>query len=801
MSEKSPSDSLRILRELSKIFSIEGINPKLLTETKPQEIGEVEKVVRTNCFECHTKCGVLVQVKEGKILKIEGNPEHPYTKGVVCSKGLAATQLFYHPERLKYPLKRVGKRGEGKWVRTTWEEALTTISQRLLEIKQRYGAECVAFGQGTGRGTNQWMNRIKNTFGTPNVANPGYVCLLPGLVTAFESFGRSFYPFLDSLDRKNANCIVIWGSNFVWTESGLAGPELMEAIDRGAKLIVIDPRFENPLASKADIWLPVRPGTDGALALSWLQIIISEALYDQEFVEQWTNGPFLVWTDTKRIVKEAEIIPDGDPNKPVVWDQITDRVQGLEREGLKPSILGSYEIDQREVKPAFQLLSDAVAKYTPEVTAEITWVPADKIRDSARLYARHRPAVLDVMQGVEEHTNSGQTLRAICCLIAITGNLDVEGGHVWYPYFWNEMLGPYLGDTLPPEQAQKRIRLDEASFSWGRPKRVWESIITGDPYQIKAYVVTAGNPLSWSGHTKEVKEALEKLEFLVVVDYFMSPTAQLADFVLPGAHWLERDYIADEVCKRFYFAQQRSVDPLYARKSDIQWYLELGQRIAPDKWPWEVDTDILNYQLAPFKISWEELKKKWILELEPVRYKKYQEKGFPTPSGRVELFSPSFQMVSEPLPHYLEPALSPLKKPDLVKEYPFILVTGIRSPLFYGSAHRNIAWLRALQHHPRVEINPKTAKQLAIEDGDWVWIETSKGRIRHKAKLTPGIHPKVISTQLGWWQDCKSLNLPSYSWDGANTNILVDNEDFEPHFGCDGMRSQLCKIYKAEEGF
>jgi len=573
-------------------------------------------------------------------------------------------------------------------------------------------------------------------------------------------------------------------------------------VDKGAKLIVVDPRFEHPLAHKADHWLPVRPGSDGALALAWLNVILHEQLYDRDFVQNWTNAPYLVWVDENRLVTERDLSPDGDHKRYAVWHPLRKMAIPAQAIGEEtaPALFGTFEIAGRECKTVFQQLLELTAKYSPEEAEKITWVPAQRIREAARTYARHSPgSAIDMMQGVEgQHTNGTQTVRALEILLAITGNIDVAGGH-YSARFWEEMEGTHLAGVMPREQAAKRLGREEHRLAQAPSTLWWQAMITGKPYPIKAYVVVAGNPLSWAANTNEVKQAMMSLEFLSVMDYFISPTGQLADILLPAAHWTERDFIADEFCREWYFAQPRAVEPGFERWSDLRFYLELGRRIAPEGWPWRNVEEVLDYQLAPYGMTWAQLKAQHSMQLETPHYKKYQEEGFRTPSGKVEIFSSTLRSLGkEPLPAYVEPAVSPYSTPELAQRYPYVLTAGRRIPVYYHSSLRNMPWLRQLAPEPEVELNALTAKALGIEAGAWVWIETPTGKIRMKAKPTNGIHPKVVSATHGWWQGCPELGLPGYPDDMSNVNVLSDNKKYDPVTSGPGMRSQLCRIYGAQ---
>jgi len=570
---------------------------------------------------------------------------------------------------------------------------------------------------------------------------------------------------------------------------------MVEGRTQGAKIIVIDPHFEHPMAHKADYWLPIRPGTDGALAMAWMHVIINEDLYDHAFVEKWTNASHLINCENMAPLTEAMVSSEGDETQFVVWDKESKQAVGAQKEGMDAALEGSFEVvlangEKCTVKTVWSLFLERVAQYPPEKVAEMTWLDADLIKNSARLYAESSPgASIATMQGVEEHLNCTHAIRDICVLIAITGNLDAPGGNVFIP-FWNEMLGPHLTGPAPPQQMEKKLG-DLRLYPISQPTAIWQAILTEDPYPIKAYVTIQGNPLSWSEDPHNTEKALRKVDFLVVMDYFISPTAELADIVLPSAHWTERDYIAEELCGRYYYAQQRSIDPLYERKSDIWFMRELGRRIAPEWWPWETDEELFDYQLGPYNLTWEELKEMWVFLAAPEVYNFYERQRMETPSGLVEIFSNVLNSVGgDPLPGYME-------LPSPTPEYPFMIITGRRYPNFYHSGYRNISWLRELSPHPMVDINPKSAKELGINDQDLVWLETPFGKIQMFARLTNAVHPKVLSAPHGWWQACEELNLPGYPNHISNVNVLMDKDEYNLEFGAPNLRARSVKIYKA----
>ncbi|UCF57804.1 MAG: molybdopterin-dependent oxidoreductase, partial [Deltaproteobacteria bacterium] len=342
-------------------FSAGTRQKNLVKMRTPQGVEEFE-VVKTNCFECHSKCGLFSYIKDGKLIKVEGNPEEPRSEGLLCSKGLAATQMLYSPDRIDYPMKRTNPKGadDPGWVRITWDEALDTIVNKILENREKYGPYSVVIGQGTGRGTNQWNQRLGVAIGHNHWLCPAHVCLLPIMLTSMLTTG--FFAMWDSPDMINSKCFVSWGSNAAWTSLGYSGAGIRTILQKQAKgeakLIQVDPRYEAPLSSKADVWLPIRPGSDAAMAMSWIHVIISEKLYQEDFVKSWTNGPFLVRDDNGALLTEADAMSGGAQDKFMVWDANTGKSVPADEEGIAPALFGGYTVNGIACKPAFQILAD-----------------------------------------------------------------------------------------------------------------------------------------------------------------------------------------------------------------------------------------------------------------------------------------------------------------------------------------------------------------------------------------------------------------------------------------------------------
>jgi len=709
----------------------------------------MKKVVRTICQSCHCECGVLVKLRDCEIVGIKGDPNHPMNRGYVCPKGAAQPQLVNHPERLLYPLKRVGERGEGKWERVSWDEALRGIASRLTEVRDRYGPESIACIHGTGPRASLVCTLVPFALGSPNrISVDLHICFAPSLLAEAVTVG---HPIMleEGPDYLSSECIMIWGANPVAAHPP-RGRDILEARKRGAKLIVVDPR-RTLLARKADLWLPLRPGTADALALGMINVIIENEIYDKKFVDKYCVG--------------------------------------------------------------FNRLKERVKNYPLKRVAEITWLPADLIRDAAVMYATTKPAALHHRIGVEQDTNSAQTDRALSILLSITGNIDVKGGNLLPMHMEGNIptialagAGPWCAP--PIEVVQKRIGIQEYPLICGpdaplpfvpSPLAV-DAMLTGDPYPIKALYCAGANPIINVQNSKKVLKALLNLDLNVVVDYFMTPTAEFADYVLPTTSWLEREDVCDLSYSGCVSARQKVLEPRGECRDDLEIVIELMKRIP---WanrkivPWNNVLECYNWMLQGMGLTFEDLKEREYITIDPV-YRKYEKAGFDTPSGKVELYSSIFEKHGyDPLPQYKEPPESPLAAPGLMKDYPLILITGGRSISYMCSEGRQIKSLRKLTPDPEVEIHPETAKKMDIQEGNWVWIETPQipgERVKMKARLTPGIDPRYAHAAYGWWYPEKPG--PEHGCFDSNVNVILSGDSPRDEI-CASVptRATLCRIY------
>ena len=714
-------------------------NFKISNIEREMEVYGYDAVVKSHCRMCHGGCGVLVYTKKGKVAKIAGDPDCPINHGTLCSKGLASAQLAYHPDRLTYPVRRIGPKGSGKWARISWDEALDAIAERILDYKDRFGAESIVLGYGTGRENEAVIYRFANLLGTPNVLTAGHFCYGPRIATSIITCGTN--PIVDY--ENDPKCIMVWGNNLVISNPDCyKGEPFSVSLNAGAKLIAVDPRLTR-IAARADIWLQLRPGTDTALALGMLNVIVNEELYDKEFVANHVYG----------------------------WEPFVKRVHA----------------------------------YPVEKVAEITWVSQDKIKQAARLFATTKPAAIQWGVAIEQQINCADNNRALMALMGITGNIDVPGGQVLFSTAKIRNVGQFgAHKMLPAEQAKKRLGGERfrlaGNFAIINPKCVWDAILEETPYSVKMLFLISSNPVLTRANAREVYRALKKVDFMAVADFFLTPTAELADIVLPAATWLEMDYIGDFWKRHGYLLPRRKVVQIGECRSDHEMLNNLAHRVGQSEYWWDRFEGGLDYILEPSGIKWQDFKKMDFIR-GPVRYRKYQEKGFSTPTKKFELYSTLLEKWGyDPLPTFREPPESPVSKPELYKQFPYILITGARSPGFFHTENRQIPWLRELHEDPVVEIHPATAEKEGIKDGQWIVIESARGKVRQRAKIYAGIHPKVVGAQHAWWFPEKKD--PAHGWDASNINILTENayESCDPAMGATSVRTLLCRIYPERNG-
>ena len=785
------------------------------------------------CGLCIARCGTVATVEEGRFTRLDPDPSHP-TGQAICAKGRAAPELVSHPERLTHPLRRTRPKGDPnpRWERISWDEALNLTAAAMRRIATQYGPQAVAFtvsspsttaiGDSTG-----FIQRLANAFGTPNARITLDLC---GWGRAFAtrytygvgSVGASAGGAMP--DIANSGVLILWGYNPSFTRLTHA-TAVVAALKRGMRLIVVDPRHVG-LAGKADVWLRVRPGTDGALALGLANLMIERGWYDRDFIRDWSNGPHLVRADTGRLLTERDLDPNGDAGRVFAWDSAAARLVPYDTtagryhgDTIDLALYGEYRVAtlQGEVvcHPAFELYARLCRRYPPKTVEAICWIPRAQVEEAARLIWDARPVSYYAWSGHEHHANVTQTARAMSLLYALTGSFDQPGGNV---LFTPPPAAPIDGQQLPAAQSMApAVGLAERPLGparWGYvgTRDLYQAILEGTPYPVRAVIGFGANVLLAHAGGRHGLAALEALEFYAHADLFMNPTAELADVVLPVAAAFEREgmKIGFEISQEAQsLIQLRSavVPPPGEARPDTDIVFDLARRLGLAAQFWNGDIEAAyRHQLAPTGVTLEQLRAAPGGVRVPLqtRHAKHAEpdangapRGFATPSRRVELYSQTFlDHGYAPLPDFSEPPVGPVARPDLATRFPLIL-TCAKPSLFCQTQHRALPSLRKRVPHPEVELHPEAAQARGIANGDWVSIETPEARVRARARLNTDIDPRVVVGEHGWWQGCAELGAPGYDPFGpmgASFNLLIGTAERDPVSGTPSLRSYLCEI-------
>ena len=684
------------------------------------------KVVKTSCSTCGSCCEVDTYVEDGKLVSVEGARNTPMQSGGMCAKGAAAKQYVYNKDRILYPMKRVGKKGEGKFERISWEEAYEMIAENLLRIRKESGPESVVFYAGYPKWNRPALLRLANAFGSPNYCTESSTCFQAAALAWRSLYGNG----ICGPDMKNAKTLLVWSSNLYHSNTPMSGT-YQGLKKRGAKIIVVDPRH-SVTAHDADIHLQLIPGTDGALALSMAQVIIEEGLYDKEFVENYVYG--------------------------------------------------------------FEEYREYVQNFVPEEAEKITGVPAAQVRLAARTYAGNGPAsVMFSASPIVHHINGVQNYRAVFSLIAITGNYDVEGGNRTQP-------GP---SSLANEFGRVR-RFDGIEAIGQKEFPVWfdlscdeaqctklaDYILEEKPYPIKAVFAMGLNHRMWP-QPEHLQRALEKLDFYVNVELFMSESSNAADLVLPACTSYEREEVHVGKGGRFYLSN-RAIEPVGEAKNDIEIIIDLLKKMGLKDEALENGYEAyMQHILEPSGLTLEELKNHpqgmQGKNLFPPVVKTYESAPLHTPSGKVELKSLVLERYRESHGYEGLPVYHDYRAETKIdrNQYPLILSTGNRKPQFFHARVYRMAWLSNIEKATLVEIHPEDGEKYHIKDGATVKVVSPSGEMVGIAAYTIAGKPGVVNIYHG---------NPK-----GDANELIGKDYLDPISGFPGYRSYFCRIERVEE--
>ncbi|VVE27907.1 molybdopterin-dependent oxidoreductase [Pandoraea terrigena] len=777
------------------------------------------------CTLCRSRCGSLNRIEDGKLIKVMPLASHP-TGGALCAKGRAAPELLYSPKRLATPMRRSAPRDAANpgWVEISWDDALDEIARQMLAIRARDGAEAVAFAVTTPSGTPmvdsfEWVERLIRVFGSPNMIYAIEVCGWHKDHAQRLMYGRG----IGTPDWTNTEVVVLWGHNPART--WLAQASLVaQAQRRGARVVVVDPKQDGS-GQQADLWVRIRPGADGALALGAIRHLLETARYDAEFIRRWTNAPCLVDRDSARLLRANELWPDGSPSAYVVVDMHGTLRPYDTRHALaeanrvdlqaKRDVVDIYG-QRRVVATAFALLGDSVAPYTTARVSELTWADAAAIEQFNACFENAPRLSYQTWTGVGQHTNASATEQAIGTLYALTGAIDAPGGNLWTVPPPTRSVNDY--SLLSPEQQAKALGLRELplgppSLGWVTARDFAHAVLHGDPYRVRALVSFGSNLLVSQADSERNQQALHALDFHVHIDPFLNPTAQSADIVLPSTLPWERDAlkigfeISQAAVEHVQF-RPRVVSPYGNARTDYEIAFDLAMRLGlKDAF---FGGDVVagwNHQLEPLGVTVDDLRQapEGLRFAQDFSYRKYAQarhdgtvRGFDTPSHRLELYTPAFVDVGQsPVAIFIEPTASPLRD-DADPRYPLVLTTA-KTGWYVHSSHRHVASLRRKAVDPVVQIGVALAAERGIAAGDWTRISTPAGEVVMRAKLDGKLDDRTVIADFGWWQGAPAFgrdDTPLHGVGSSNVNAILSDRDRDPVSGSVPLRATLCNVHR-----
>ena len=698
------------------------------------------KSIRTLCPLCPNHDGLVATVQNGRIIRLEGDREHPVSSGYVCVKGRHASDTIYHPRRFRQPLLRTGS----GWKEIAWEEALDMAAERLAEVKTKFSplsfcsAQCYPLPEGMA------MSLFTRSLGSPNQMHNLDLCQGTHDIADMVTYGHSLSTYQGDQDFRNSRCILLVGTNMP-ASSGGQWQDVLHAKRNGAKLIVVDPR-RSESAKQADIWLQIRPGTDGALGLGMLHVIINEGIYDADFVNGYCQG--------------------------------------------------------------FEELREHIQRYTPEWAAEITSLSPEEIVLVAKTFAVNRPASYRGNNGVSQHSNSTQSARAFSILTAVTGTIDIPGGTLMPTVPSGYNTGSRLLRSTRLAREVEESQLGARRFPlWSGPDSlmgvahnpsVINAMVTGEPYPVRSMIIWDANPVITYPDTRKVIEALRKLEFLIVIAYTPSPTSEFADLILPRTHPFEQNGVTFNRYGNCLSPMPKLVEPpegcldvihiLHSICNKMEYKAYIDKNLIP----WKDMDEFTAWRMSDMGFSFADLCERGPVAVER-QYKKFEKRGFRTPSGKVELHSSLLERHGyDPLPVFREPHESPMTSGTLAENYPLYLVTR-RSQNYWMSRSAAETWVREQTTYPRLQIHANAAQDRKIQQDDMVVVETPRGAFRHLAELTQDIHPKVVCGAFGWW--LPEREPPERGALEANVNAALSYDPpCDPVVGINSVQGVMCQV-------
>ena len=708
------------------------------------------------CGICPSGCWVEVGLKNGKLADIKQDTSHAL--GMICRRGQHTPEIVYSEHRLQYPMRRVGHKGSYKFERISWDEAYDIIVENLNKIKEESGPEAVAVY--TGRGAQELSlcdmfqpggvaissaSNILFPFGSPNTMGVGALCYVSlYMIAPHVTMGRMQVNMFT--DIENAEMVFVWGTNPATDSPPVDMLRLEAASRRGADVVVIDPRRTETAVRTSAQWVPIRPGTDGALALSMIEVMIEEDLYDEEFAENWCHG--------------------------------------------------------------FEALTAYVQHFRPEVAETITGVPADTIRDLARRVCNAGGAC-PVMYTGFEYSNSGvQAIRAVLTLFALAGQLDVPGG-IGLTMLNNDFpINRSCNQENPDvDLAVTREKFPIYSDYRGESHAsgLVDSVLKGEPYRIRGLLIHGASLLTSWPQTPIWRQTLSKMEFLVCIDRQLTADAAYADIVLPATTMFENDsYMTYGPIFRL---REKVIEPLGEAHNDYLIMAELARRLGYGHLYPQTEEEMLRFALEGSGYTLEDVKAAggWVRNPTPMmEYKKWQKgdlrkdgkPGFDTPTAKFEICSTILEEYGyEPLPKYTEPSEGPLGSPKVAEKFPLVFNSGARPQVDFRSQHHGIKGLVKDNPEPGVELNVEDAEERGIKSGDLVEVSTPRGAVSFRARVTTDIVKGAIECNMGG-----GTPVGPKAWQKWNVNELTDINNYDEISGFPVYKALLCDVRKIKQG-
>lgn len=696
---------------------------------------EIRRSLCSICTGSH--CGLDCYVKDGKIIRVEGTLEHPFNRGKICVKGGSQRSYVYREDRIKSPLRRVGERGEGKFERISWDEAYATIAEQLNRVKEQYSPHSVAFLSGYSKWYRPIYQHFANVFGSVNYGTDDCNCAASKWIADKVTAGGGGAP-----DRLHANTFLGWNFDGYYSKHNDIS-SVMELKKRGGKVIIIDIRKTPAAKNLADIFLHIRPGTDGALALGMAKLIIDNGWADKDYIEKYTYG--------------------------------------------------------------FDAYREMVQEYTLEKVQEITGLDPNAVYEATKLYATNGPACTNYSaSAIVHHVNGFNAHRAILCLSALTGNFGRPGGQKYNPghiSFWGGFPREHVLRSTPviknppPRIGELRFPLWGSEYDELQGMDLQRQMEEEDPYPIKAIFALGMNAKMYPQTKRLLSTMKEKLDFFVDTDLFMTMTAKYADIVLPACTSVERSELKTYQGGKFATYTKPVIEPLYESKSDVDILFELAEVMKMDDPYLKMGYEgCVEWAIEGCGLTLDDLKKSDLPLKVPVplgdpKAGNCLENGFATPTGKFEFYSTTISHIDskfglDPLPSYRDP-LWDQNDPETKEKYPFYLCTGARMAFAVHSRTHETPWLRSLRPDPLCEINREDAARLGLKDGDAVQMSSPYGEIRMRAKVTGKIQPGVVLALHGYTE--------------ANVAELMGRDHLDPYSGYPGHKGMRCNIRKYQE--